>query len=71
MTFIEHVFGLAPDNGSGSLELLMLLAPIAALAAFQLRRKRRIGGRPRALIRNRRQSARIVGSMLRTKLGLP
>lgn len=47
MTFIEQVFGLAPDNGSGSLEALMLLIPIVALAVFQLRRRKQIEGRRR------------------------
>lgn len=32
MAFIEQILGLSPDNGTGSLELLILLVPIAALA---------------------------------------
>jgi len=42
MTFIERILGLSPDNGSGSLELLVLLAPIAALAATRIRCRLRI-----------------------------
>ena len=42
MTFIERIFGLSIDNGSGSLELLVLLAPIAVLAVTQMRHKLRI-----------------------------
>ncbi|HJZ75410.1 MAG TPA: hypothetical protein VKE51_26930 [Vicinamibacterales bacterium] len=43
MDFIERLFGLAPDAGSGSLELLLLLAPIAGIAFLRLawRRERR------------------------------
>jgi hypothetical protein len=29
MTFIERLFGFAPDNGSGALEFLLFAAPIA------------------------------------------
>jgi hypothetical protein len=29
MTFIERLFGLAPDNGSGALELLLFAVPLA------------------------------------------
>jgi hypothetical protein len=32
MDFIERIFGLAPDGGSGSLELLLFLIPLAGLA---------------------------------------
>ena len=32
MDFIEHVFGISPDGGSGSLELLLLLLPLAGIA---------------------------------------
>jgi hypothetical protein len=42
MTFIEQVFGFSPDNGSGSLELLILLIPIAAFALLRIRRKSRM-----------------------------
>lgn len=42
MDFIERIFGLAPDNGDGSLERLYLLLPaLALLAATYLLRSRR------------------------------
>jgi hypothetical protein len=42
MQFIETFFGMSLDNGSGSLELLLILAPIVAIAALNgLRMKRR------------------------------
>jgi hypothetical protein len=40
MDFIERIFGVAPDGGSGSLELLWFLVPIAAIAAAIVWRKR-------------------------------
>lgn len=42
MTFIEQIFGLSLDNGSGSLELLVLLVPITAFVAIQIRSRFRI-----------------------------
>jgi hypothetical protein len=40
MDFIERFFGVSPDNGSGSLELLILLVPVAAVICyFVLRNK--------------------------------
>ena len=30
MDFIEQLFGISPDGGSGSLELVLFLVPIAA-----------------------------------------
>jgi hypothetical protein len=32
MDFIERIFGLAPDGGSGSLEFLLFLIPLVGLA---------------------------------------
>jgi hypothetical protein len=32
MDFIERVFGLAPDGGSGSLEFLLFVIPLVGLA---------------------------------------
>jgi hypothetical protein len=41
MQFIEKLFGISPDGGSGSLELLLILAPIIAIAAlYRLHLKR-------------------------------
>jgi hypothetical protein len=36
MDFIERIFGVAPDGGSGALEMALFLVPVAtvALAAF-------------------------------------
>jgi len=38
MQFLEHVFGFAPDGGSGSLEVFLLMLPLV-LAALVLNRK--------------------------------
>lgn len=40
MDFIERIFGIAPDNGSGGIELLLLVLPFALLAYGALRRPR-------------------------------
>jgi len=34
MDFIEQWFGVAPDGGTGTLELLLFLVPIVALIAI-------------------------------------
>ena len=34
MDFIERLFGLSPDNGDGSTEILWLAVLAAAIAAF-------------------------------------
>jgi hypothetical protein len=39
MDFIERIFGFAPDGGSGLLEFLLLLIPIAGLSYLALRRR--------------------------------
>jgi hypothetical protein len=31
MDFIEHLFGIAPDGGSGTLEMALFLIPLAVL----------------------------------------
>ena len=31
MNFIEHIFGFAPDNGSGTMELVLVLVFCAAV----------------------------------------
>lgn len=41
MDFIERVFGIAPDSGSGSFELLLFAIPLLALGVVALRRRRR------------------------------
>jgi hypothetical protein len=37
MDFIERIFGIAPDAGSGSFELLLFLVPLAGIAYLALR----------------------------------
>ena len=47
MDFIERVFGLAPDGGSGSLEFLLFLIPLVGLALLvKYRRASRQRERP-------------------------
>jgi hypothetical protein len=40
MDFIERIFGISPDGGSGSLELLLLLIPLSGLALLRLWRRK-------------------------------
>ena len=40
MDFIERVFGVAPDGGSGALEFLLFLIPIVGLLALVAWRRR-------------------------------
>ena len=35
MDFIEHIFGIAPDGGSGVLEFLLFLIPIAGIVLLR------------------------------------
>ena len=46
MDFIERVFGLSPDNGSGSFELLVFAVVSAFVAHVALRRRRGRHGAP-------------------------
>jgi len=39
MDFIERIFGLAPDGGSGSLEFLLFLIPLAGLTLLIMYRR--------------------------------
>ena len=41
MNFIERLFGFTPDGGSGGLEFLLLVVPIAGLCYLALSRRRR------------------------------
>jgi hypothetical protein len=41
MDFIERIFGLSPDGGSGSLELLLFAIPVAGIAWLIAWRQRR------------------------------
>ncbi len=39
MDFIEHLFGLSPDGGDGSLEALWIAAIVVAAVAIAFRRR--------------------------------
>jgi hypothetical protein len=41
MHFLEGVFGISPDAGNGSFELLLLMIPLAGLAIRGLWQNRR------------------------------
>ncbi|HEX9209105.1 MAG TPA: hypothetical protein VF901_01205 [Bradyrhizobium sp.] len=41
MDFIERLFGIAPDGGNGSFELLLFLAPLTGILLLRAWRKRR------------------------------
>jgi hypothetical protein len=40
MDFIERLFGIAPDGGSGVLEFALFALPLAGIVLFALRRKK-------------------------------
>jgi hypothetical protein len=40
MDFIEVLFGVSPDGGSGSFEILLFAVPIVAIVAIRVWRKR-------------------------------
>ena len=40
MDFIERIFGIAPDGGSGALEFLLFAIPIAGLLLLLAKRGR-------------------------------
>jgi hypothetical protein len=46
MDFIEDIFGVAPDGGSGSLEFLLLTALVAGAVAYAALRRSRQRLRP-------------------------
>jgi hypothetical protein len=39
MDFIERIFGIAPDGGSGAFEFLAFAIPLAGLAVLYARRR--------------------------------
>jgi hypothetical protein len=41
MDFIERLFGLAPDGGSGTLEMALFLIPLAGVLLWWYARQRR------------------------------
>jgi hypothetical protein len=38
MDFIERIFGISPDGGSGLFELILIVVPLLGTAALYLRR---------------------------------
>jgi hypothetical protein len=34
MDFIERIFGISPDGGSGSFEMMLLFIPLAAVIGY-------------------------------------
>jgi hypothetical protein len=40
MDFIERIFGIAPDGGSGSLEVMLFILPVAIAAIVAVLRNR-------------------------------
>lgn len=40
MDFIEHIFGISPDGGSGMFEVLLFLIPVAGLLLLRTWRQR-------------------------------
>jgi hypothetical protein len=40
MDFIERIFGISPDGGSGMFELLLILIPITGILAIRALRRR-------------------------------
>ena len=40
MDFIERIFGISPDGGSGSLEMMLLLVPVVVATLVMVLRKR-------------------------------
>jgi hypothetical protein len=44
MDFIEQIFGISPDGGSGATEALLFATPIVLLAFWRLRRARTTPG---------------------------
>lgn len=40
MDFIERLFGISPDGGSGAFEFLLFLIPIVGILAIRAWRKR-------------------------------
>ena len=46
MDFIERIFGISPDGGSGVFELVLIAVPVLILAFIALYRWRRRGALP-------------------------
>jgi MYXO-CTERM domain-containing protein len=52
MDFIERIFGISPDGGSGTFEFLLFAVPLAGIAILWLVRRR---GRTKAPDRTKRR----------------
>jgi hypothetical protein len=39
MDFIERIFGISPDAGSGLTELALMIVPVVCIATFAMRRR--------------------------------
>ena len=63
MDFIERMFGVSPDGGNGSLELLLVLSLAAAIAILCYRLyRRRANRRMRSCIEDKRELAKAVNT---------
>jgi hypothetical protein len=41
MDFIERIFGISPDGGSGSFEMMLLFVPAAAVIGYIIHRRKK------------------------------
>ena len=48
MDFIERIFGISPDGGSGAFEFLLFAIPILILVTLAMRRRAARRGRDRS-----------------------
>jgi hypothetical protein len=62
MDFIERMFGVSPDGGNGSLELLLVLSIAAAILCYGLYR-RRANRRMRSCIEDKLELAKAVNTV--------
>jgi hypothetical protein len=64
MDFIERMFGVSPDGGNGSLELLFILSVAAAIAVLCYRLyRRRASRRMRSCIEDKPELAKAVNTV--------
>lgn len=47
MDFIERIFGISPDGGSGLFEFMLFAIPLAGIAFLYLRRRARRSAHPK------------------------
>jgi hypothetical protein len=45
MDFIERIFGIAPDGGSGLFEILLFILPVAGIIVLRAQYKRKYSRR--------------------------